>query len=107
MLYFFSREVAFYSDAITNVNASILNIDQDNDDDSINGIELEGKRAIANRVTGNEEAEFDFSAGWSRISKIVSPEDDHSAVDGLPSSNTKNAIVSLSGASTQHVNLDT
>ena len=60
---FLSRKVASCPDVINNMSVSILNIAQDNDDNSINTIELEVKRAIATRVTSNEEAEFDFSAG--------------------------------------------
>ena len=52
---FLSRKVASCADVINNVNASILNIVQFNDDNRLNAIELEVKRAIATRVTCNEE----------------------------------------------------
>ena len=38
----------------------VLNVSQDNDDVSTNAIEIEVKRAIGTRITGNEEKEFNF-----------------------------------------------
>ena len=78
---FLSRKVASYPEVINNVSPSILNISQANDDNSISVIELEAKRSISTRVTGNEEVEFDFSTGWTRCFKIASPEDDCSPED--------------------------
>ena len=78
---FLSRKFASCDDVINNVNVSILKTSQDNGDNRTNAIELEAKRAIATRVTGNEEIEFDFSAGWTRHFKIASPEDDFSPDD--------------------------
>ena len=73
---FLSRNDASCADVISNVNASILNIVQDNDKNSTNTIELKVKRAIATREANNEETEFDYSTGWTKHFKIASPEDD-------------------------------
>ena len=60
LLYIFDQEVAPHTNVISNVNARILNIDQDSNDNSISTIKTEVKRSIVTHVIGNEERDFNY-----------------------------------------------